>query len=268
MFLPIKFFFMENEIFFYILLYVLGSCLGSLANVIIYRMPEEKSILFPGSHCPHCGKSIRWFDLIPVFSYFILRGKSRCCKKSFSFRYPLNELLLGLLFCGLFFYLGWCWFFLECLIFIFALLCCFWIDFDHYILPDEFTLSGIVIGLIGAYLNPERQILDAVFGILMGGGFFFLTALIYQFLTKREGIGGGDIKLLAWIGAVLGYKAIPFIILVSAITGSVVGLAISYKSKEGLKAVIPYGPFLAFSAVLFIFGGRVWALEYWSLFFA
>ena len=134
------------------------------------------------------------------------------------------------------------------------------------ILPDEFTLSGIVIGLIGAALNPQREFLDAFFGVLMGGGFLWGMAYIYFLFTKQEGMGGGDIKLLAWIGALLGWKAIPFVIMSSAIIGSVVGLFMARKQKAGLKTVIPFGPYLALGAVLYLFGGQTIALWYLDLF--
>ena len=152
-------------------------------------------------------------------------------------------------------YVGISWSLLEYLIFIFGLVVCTFIDLDHMILPDEFTLSGIVIGLLGAALNPHRDFLDALFGVLMGGGFLWGMAYVYYLLTKQEGMGGGDIKLLAWIGALLGWKAIPFVIMSSAIIGSVVGLIAARKQKAGLKTVIPFGPYLALGAILYLFGG-------------
>jgi len=140
------------------------------------------------------------------------------------------------------------------------------IDLDHMILPDKFTLSGIVIGLLGGLLNPERSLLDAVFGLLMGGGFLYAIAYIYFAIRNRDGMGGGDIKLLGWIGAVLGWKSIPFVILFSSLTGSVVGIAVSVKSEAGLKSSIPFGPYLAAAAVVYVLFGREIANWYLSLF--
>ena len=141
------------------------------------------------------------------------------------------------------------------------------IDFDHMILPDEITLGGIVLGLIGAWLNPERLFLDALLGVLFGGRILWLVAYIYFVFTGREGLGGGDIKLLGWLGALLGWKAIPFIILTASISGSVVGLLVSRQKSEGLKTMIPFGPFLALGALLYLFGLKSVGYWYVDLFF-
>ena len=141
------------------------------------------------------------------------------------------------------------------------------IDLDHMILPDEITLGGIVIGFLGAWLNPERQLLDALFGFLFGGGILWAVAYVYYVFTGREGLGGGDIKLLAWLGTLLGWKAIPFILLSGSIFGSMIGLAVSRNRAEGLKTMIPFGPFLAFGALLYLFGLKSVGTWYVDLFF-
>ena len=159
---------------------------------------------------------------------------------------------------------GVSWLTVEYLIFVFGLVIVSFIDLDHLILPDEFTLSGIVIGLIGAALNPERDFMSAFWGVLMGGGFLWTVAYVYFALRKQEGMGGGDVKLLAWIGAVLGWTSVPFVILTSSLVGSVIGLLAARKSGAGLKASIPFGPYLALAALLYIFGGDKigqWYLE-------
>ncbi|WP_347357053.1 prepilin peptidase [Bdellovibrio sp.] len=251
---------------FYVLFFVLGAIFGSFGNVIIYRLPREESIVKPRSHCYSCKTPVKWYDNIPIFSWFILRGRCRKCHAKFSFRYPLVELITAVLFALSYHYAGLSWTLLEYLIFVFGLVVCTFIDIDHMILPDEFTLSGIVIGLVGAALNPQREFLDALFGMLMGGGFLWGMAYVYYLLTKNEGMGGGDIKLLAWIGAILGWKAIPFVIMSSAVIGSVIGLIAARKQKAGLKTVIPFGPYLALGAVLYLFGGETIALWYLDLF--
>lgn len=254
------------DTFFYGLFFILGSIFGSFANVIIYRLPKEESIIRPGSHCYNCKAPVRWFDNIPILSWFMLGGKCRKCGASFSVRYPIVEIITAILFALSYHYAGLSWSLLEYLLFVFGLVVCTFIDLDHMILPDEFTLSGIVIGLVGAALNPQRDFMDAFWGVIMGGGFLWGMAYIYYILTKQDGMGGGDIKLLAWIGALLGWKAIPFVIMTSAIVGSVVGLALAHKQNAGLKTAIPFGPYLALGAVLYLFGGETIALWYLDLF--
>jgi leader peptidase (prepilin peptidase)/N-methyltransferase len=243
----------EFLIFDAIIIFIFGLLLGSFANVIIYRMPEGKSVVVPRSHCQNCGKTVLWYDNIPVLSWIFLKGKCRFCQAKISFRYPIVELLMGFSFCLVFLKLGWSWTLVETLIFVFFGITASFIDLDHFILPDLFTLGGLSAGLLGAAINPERQFLDAISGVLVGGGFLLLVAYGYFWLRGEEGMGGGDIKLLGWIGAVFGWQAIPFVILVSSLLGSVVGILVMIKSKTGLKTQIPFGPYLVFAAILFIF---------------
>jgi leader peptidase (prepilin peptidase) / N-methyltransferase len=250
--------------FWVIMTGVLGLLLGSFANVVIWRLPRDESVVKPRSRCPKCGKMIGWYDNLPVISWLILRAKCRNCKAVIPWRYPLVELVMGGLFAAVFYRCGWTWTTLEYLLFTFGLVTASFIDFDHMILPDEFTLSGIVIGLIGAALNPNREFLPALYGVLMGGGFLWAVAYIYLALRNQDGMGGGDIKLLAWIGAVLGWQSVPFVILASSLVGSLVGLIAMRGSGAGLKASIPFGPYLALAALLYIFGGDQigrWYLE-------
>jgi leader peptidase (prepilin peptidase)/N-methyltransferase len=246
--------------------FIFGAIFGSFSNVIILRLPKGESIVTPRSRCPKCGNPIQWFDNIPLLSWLALRGKCRNCQAPISARYPLVELLMGLAFAGAFYFIGWNWYLIEILIFLFGLITASFIDIDHFILPDVFTLSGIVIGLAGALLNPERSFLDAFLGVFIGGGFLWAIAYFYFVIRKQEGMGGGDIKLLAWIGAVLGWKAIPFVIVASSLIGSVGGMLAALRQKEGMKAVIPFGPYLALGAVLYLFGGEGIAHWYLGLF--
>lgn len=252
--------------FWLVIFFLFGALLGSFANVVIYRLPEGKSVVRPRSRCPACLKQIAWYDNIPVLSWFILQGRCRMCGARFSFRYPVVEFLTAVLFAGAFYVHGFSATFVESVILLWSLVVCTFIDFDHMILPDEFTLSGIVIGLIGAYLNPDRGFLDAVLGVLAGGGFLWFMAWVYFTLTEAEGMGGGDIKLLAWLGAVLGLKAVPFIIIISAVVGTIFGLVIGLRKDSGLKTAIPYGPYLAFAAMVYIFWGQTLARTYWDFF--
>lgn len=253
------------EIWAYGTLFLFGTIFGSFANVVILRLPKGENIAFPASHCTSCGKNIKWYDNVPILSWFILRGKCRSCHAPFSFRYPLVELLMGLAFALSFYFIGWNWYLLEVIIFLFGLITVSFIDIDHFILPDVFTLSGIVIGLAGGLLNPERSFWDAVLGCFLGGGFLWAVAYFYFVFRKEEGMGGGDIKLLAWMGAVLGWKAVPFIIISASLVGTVGGAFAAIQSKKGIKTVIPFGPYLAFGAVLYLFGGdqiAQWYIEF------
>ena len=248
------------------LFFIVGSLFGSFANVVILRLPLGKSVVRPRSHCPKCQHQLQWFELVPIFSWIFLRGKCRNCHAKISWRYPLVEFLTAIAFAGAFIYHGWSFYLLEHIVFIYCLIIVSFVDFDHMILPDTFTLSGIVIGLLGSWINPGRNRLDSVYGVLMGGGFLWAIAYVYFLLRKQEGMGGGDIKLLAWIGAVLGWQAIPFVVLSSSLFGSIVGLAVGLKTKGGMQTVIPFGPYLALSAVLYIFGGYNIGLWYLNLF--
>ncbi len=219
----------------------------------------------PRSKCGSCAKPIAFYDNIPILSWFLLRGKCRNCGAGYSIRYPLVEFIMGALFAGLFLMYGFQWILAEYLILAFGLVIISFIDLDHFIIPDEFSLGGIVVGLIGSLLNPERDFWTAAAGVLMGGGFLWAVAYGYLLIRKEEGMGGGDIKLLAWIGAVLGWVSIPFVILVSSLLGGVIGLLTMSKDK-GLKTTIPFGPFLAAAALLYIFGGSHLAEWYFNLF--
>lgn len=253
------------EIFIF-LGFILGACLGSFANVIIYRLPEGKTIL-GRSCCKNCGKVVPWFHNIPILSYFVLRGKCCFCGKKFSIRYPLVEFVMACLFSIIVYQYELSWITLEYLILTFGLVTASFIDYDHMILPDEITIGGLVLGVIGAAINPERSFWDAMAGILFGGGVLWLVAYIYYVFTGREGLGGGDIKLLAWLGALLGWKAIPFIILSSSVIGSIVGIIISSKKGNTLKTMIPFGPFLVIGSFMYILGLKSIGIWYVQLFF-
>lgn len=246
--------------------FAFGLLWGSFGNVVILRWPKGQSFIWGRSHCPKCEKTIAWYDNIPLISWLILRARCRACGQPISWRYPVVEMVTGLLFAAIFAEYGYSWLTVEYIVFAWGLVVCSVIDLDHMLLPDLFTLSGIVIGLAGAALNPERQFWPALGGVLMGGGFLFAIGYVYQLLRHEEGMGGGDIKLLAWIGAVLGWTSIPFVVMVSSILGSIVGLVLATRSKAGLKSMIPFGPYLALAALLYLFGGEKISLWYIGLF--
>jgi leader peptidase (prepilin peptidase)/N-methyltransferase len=247
---------MHMPLVFYIFAFIFGAVVGSFLNVCIYRLPEEKSVVFPPSACPNCGYQIRWYDNVPIFSFLLLRAKCRSCKTPISWRYPLVEALNGTLTLLLFMKYGPSLPFLALFIFCSSLVVITFIDLDHQIIPDEISLPGIVIGFIFSFFLPWSGWLNSLSGILLGGGSLFLVAWGYEKLTGKEGMGGGDIKLLAMMGGFLGWRSVPFIIFAASLVGSVIGVSTMLIQKKDGKLAIPFGPFLAFGAILYIFYGR------------
>jgi leader peptidase (prepilin peptidase)/N-methyltransferase len=234
---------------------VLGAALGSFLNVLIYRLPEETSIIFPASRCPHCRNAIRFYDNIPVISFILLKGRCRECHEKISFHYPLVELITAVLSLLLFWKFGLTFQYLFSFIFVCALMVITFIDLDHQIIPDVITLPGIPIFFLAAVFAMNLRFLDAFLGFLIGGGFLYGIAIIYEWVTKREGMGGGDIKLLAMIGAFLGWQSLLFVLLVSSLLGAVVGISLMMVKGQDMKYAVPFGPFLSFAAVAYIFFG-------------
>ena len=232
---------------------VLGAIVGSFLNVCIIRLPKEESIITPGSHCPHCNHPIMFYDNIPLISYLLLGGKCRYCKRSISAQYPLVEgttaissLLLFLkwgLSLSYFFYFS----------FVAALIIITVIDLYHQIIPDVISIPGIGVGLLGALIIPHITFFNSLLGILLGGGSLFVVATLYQWLFKREGMGGGDVKLLAMIGAFLGWESVILTILLSSLIGSITGIIIIALKGKDFKYAIPFGPFLSLGAVIALF---------------
>lgn len=236
--------------------FVAGAAVGSFLNVCICRLPKDESVVFPPSRCPRCGYSIRWYDNIPLLSYLALRGRCRRCRARISPRYLLVEALNALLALLLFLRFGPTLTFLVLFLFCSALVVVTFIDLEHQIIPDEISLPGIVVGFLCSFILPWQSWLGSLLGILLGGGSLLLVASAYHRLTGKEGMGGGDIKLLAMMGAFLGWKAVPFIIFTSSLAGSVIGISLMLIRKQDSRLAIPYGPYLAFGALLYIFYGR------------
>jgi leader peptidase (prepilin peptidase)/N-methyltransferase len=243
--------------------FLFGAVVGSFLNVCICRMPKEESVVMPPSHCPLCNYQIRWYDNIPIISYLLLRGKCRGCGAHISLQYPLVELLNGLLTLALFLKFGLSVTFVALFLFCSSLVVITFIDLEHQIIPDEISLPGIVIGFAFSFFLPWQSWLNSLLGILLGGGSLLLVAYAYQWLTGKDGMGGGDIKLLAMMGAFLGWKSVLFIVFASSLIGSVFGITIMLVQKKDSKLAIPFGPYLAFGAVLYIFYGR--QLIHWYL---
>ena len=247
---------------------LLGAVVGSFLNVVILRLPEENaSIVFPGSHCPQCMQPLRWFDNIPIISYLMLRGRCRTCKQAISMQYPLVELAMAVLATLLAFRFAYSFEFVLYFIFFAALLVIIFIDFHHQIIPDRISLPGILIGFAASFFNDQVTWQQSGLGIVLGGGVLYAVASGYFLLTKREGMGGGDIKLLAMIGAFLGWQSLLYVIFSSSVAGSVVGIAAMIKQKKGGQTRIPFGPFLALGAMTYLlFDRQITAI--WEMYLA
>ena len=256
---------MSLPIIFYIFAFIFGATVGSFLNVCICRLPKGVSIVFPPSHCTRCDYKIRFYDNIPVISYLLLGGKCRSCREPISVQYPVVELLNGLLTLFLFVRFGPTLAFAVLFLLCSALVVITFIDLEHQIIPDVISLPGIVAGFACSFFIPGFGWFNSLTGILLGGGSLLLVAYGYHFLTGKEGMGGGDIKLLAMLGAFLGWKSVPFIIFAASLAGSVIGVSIMFAKGKDSKLAIPFGPFLAFGAVLYIFFGPQMITWYLSL---
>jgi len=251
----------DLELFLRILFFISGAMSGSFLNVCIIRLPQEKSVVFPGSHCTKCQKPIRWFDNIPIISYFLLGGKCRDCGARFSIRYPLIELLTALTFLEFYLYFGLTWLLLPYLLMVSGFIVGTFVDLEHRILPDEVTLGGAIVGLILSGLIPQLHATDswiwslgqAGLGILVGGGLIYLMGLFGEWVFKKEAMGGGDVKLLAMIGAFLGWEYAILSFFLAPFFGSIVGIIEKIRTKD---STIAYGPYLVIGALVSLFWGK------------
>jgi len=220
----------------------------------------------PGSSCPNCNHKLSWWENIPVLSFLILRGKCSSCNSGISFQYPAVELLTAATAVALWFKYGWSLRFLVMSLFSAALIVVSFIDLAHQIIPDIISLPGIVIGIVASLFSQENAWVDSLLGAIIGGGILYLVTWAYYLLTGKIGMGGGDIKLLAMIGAFLGWKSLPAVIFLSAVSGSIIGLLVISFNRAGRDYKIPFGPFLAFAAeVQVLYGKHIYNL-YWSFF--
>ena len=244
---------------------IFGALVGSFLNVCIVRLPKEESIVTPGSHCPQCNKPIKFYDNIPLISYLVLGGKCRYCNKPISLQYPLIEGITALSSFLLFVKFGATLTYLFYFSFISALIVITVIDLYHQIIPDVISIPGIGVGLLGSLIIRYITFPNSLIGVLVGGGSLFLVATLYQWFFKREGMGGGDVKLLAMIGGFLGWKSVILTILLSSFIGSIVGIVIMLLKGKDFKYAIPFGPFLSLGAVISLFYGEALISWYFGL---
>jgi leader peptidase (prepilin peptidase) / N-methyltransferase len=242
-------------------LFIVGACVGSFMNVCIHRLPQEgMSIVKPASHCPSCRVPLRWYDNIPLVSYVLLRGKCRSCQSPISVRYVIVEALTAFLFVEFFILFGctpryFLYVYLVC-----SLIVATFIDFKHQIIPDEINLAGGIVALVVSFFFPEVQGVStklaglgfSFLGLLVGGVSMYATGMLGALIFRKESMGGGDVKFMAMLGAVLGWKLVLLTYFIAPFFGSVVGLYAKYIQKQD---IIPYGPFLSCGAVISLLWG-------------
>jgi leader peptidase (prepilin peptidase)/N-methyltransferase len=263
-----------------VFVFVLGAIIGSFLNVCIYRIPRDASIVRPGSRCPACAVPILYYDNIPLISYMALLGRCRKCGATIAIRYPLVELITAGLFVVFYRVLGLSLELPVSLAFASLLIVISFIDLDHLIIPDILSLGGLVLGVALSFFRPSFGYTDSLGGVLagagllkglpeslvrvatslggvlLGAGILFAIAKSYELVRKREGMGGGDIKLLGMIGAFCGFEGVIFSLVSGSLMGTLVGLPLTLIRGEGMKYALPFGPFLSLGALLYLIAGN------------
>lgn len=278
----------ENQAFFVVLAGIVGLCVGSFLNVVIYRLPRMMeaewkqqcaelqgsqcvadspplSLARPGSACPHCGHAIRAYENIPVVSYLFLRGKCSACKQGISIRYPLIEAVTGMLSAFAAGYFGFGFAALGAVFLLWALVALTMIDFDTQLLPDSITLPLLWLGLAFNLASVFTSLSSAVVGAMVGYLALWSVFWLFKLATGKEGMGYGDFKLLAALGAWLGWQMLPAIILLSSVVGAVVGISLIIFAKRGRNVPIPFGPYLATAGAIALFWGHQLTAQYLNL---
>ena len=269
----------ESPPFFIILAGLIGLLVGSFLNVVIYRLPKimerewrlqcaelieqhedtpqsKFNLIVPRSACPHCGHQLGALENIPLISYLVLRGKCRQCRTPISIRYPLVEALS----CALSAYAAWHFGFglaaLGAILFIWALIALTFIDFDTQLLPDDITLPLLWLGIFFNIFNTFTTLNDAIVGAMTGYLVLWSVYWLFKLVTGKEGMGYGDFKLLAAIGAWLGWSVMPLVIMLSSVVGAVVGITLIIATRHGRNIPIPFGPYLAGGGLIALFWGE------------
>ncbi len=252
---------MDIDILAGIFIFIIGAMTGSFLNVCIVRLPLDKSVVFPGSHCVACSTPIKWYDNIPLISWLLLRGRCRECKEKISFRYWLVEFLTAVTF-----YLFYRHFGLQAvlgpyLVMVSGFIVAVFVDFEHRIIPDEVSIGGMIAGLVFSLIIPELHAAKTPFlgvgfsllGILVGGGTIYLMGVIGDFVFKKETMGGGDVKLMGMVGAFLGWKLALLTFFLAPFFGAGFGIVEKIRTKD---STIAYGPFLIMGALVSLFWGE------------
>jgi leader peptidase (prepilin peptidase)/N-methyltransferase len=242
-----------------------GAFIGSFLNVCIYRMPRGKSIVWPPSACPHCGRHLPWFENVPILGYAMLGGRCRTCRGPIGLQYLVVEAATALLFTFAWWQYGPSALLVSRLMFGCALIVLFGIDLEHHLLPNAITLPGILVGFAFSFVTePGWQ--ASLAGILLGGGVLYGIAEAYYRVRREEGLGMGDVKMLAMIGAFLGWKLALVTLMMASFSGSVVGVMLILLGRGDMKYALPFGTFLSMGAALAATAGPgllEWYSGYW-----
>ena len=234
---------------------LIGLCVGSFLNVVIARLPSGRNIAYPGSACPHCRTAIAWYDNLPVLSYFVLNGHCRTCRSAISWRYPLLEIVCGILFAAAYLRFGPGFQLAGALVLLSVLIAITGIDFDHQIIPDVLSIPGIALGLLVSLGPGALGWRDSVMGVALGGGVFIVIIVASSLVLGQPGMGVGDVKLGAMLGAFLGWKLVLLSILLSVLVGGPVAATLLATGRKGRKDPLPFGPFLALGGLISLFWG-------------
>jgi leader peptidase (prepilin peptidase) / N-methyltransferase len=245
---------------------ILGLCVGSFLNVCIHRLPRHESLVRPPSRCPKCGRQLSWFDNIPVLSWLALRGRCRRCGAGIAFRYPLVEIVTA----ALWILIAWTTppgaLLASRLVLATGLIVLFMIDLEHHILPNVITLPGIAVGFLFSLFAPPGPI-ASLLGIALGAGILYAIAAGYFLLRGEEGMGMGDVKMLAMLGAFLGWRAVLLTLVLSSFAGAIVGVLLMAGSRRNLQYALPFGTFLAMGALVAMLSGNAiidWYLGFYQ----
>jgi leader peptidase (prepilin peptidase)/N-methyltransferase len=241
-----------------------GLIVGSFLNVCIHRLPLGESVVWPASRCPNCRTALKPYDNIPVIGYLLLKGRCRSCAAPISLRYPIVELLTLTVFVAAYLFYPPA-LMVQRIVFGCAMIVLFFVDLEHHRLPNEITLPGIIVGFVCSFFMPPGWI-SSLLGILVGGGSLWLMGTLWILIRHEEGMGFGDVKMLAMIGAFLGWQLMMATLFVSTILGSLIGLGLIAARKGNLKTALPFGCFLAIGAVLASTGGD-YAMRWYLSFF-
>jgi leader peptidase (prepilin peptidase) / N-methyltransferase len=256
---------MTTETLTLVVLALIGASIGSFLNVCIYRLPRRESLVWPASHCTSCGRTLAWYENVPIIGWLALRGRCRTCGERISIVYPVVEVVTAVIFvCGYLIY-GWTPILAVRLAFACAMIVLFVIDLQHQILPNVITVPGIVIGFILSFFLPPGW-LSSLLGIALGGGVLLLIMEAYARARGFEGLGMGDVKMLAMIGAFLGWPLMLLTLVLGSLAGSVIGVGLMATRRGGMKTALPFGTFLAVGALVAAVTGDAILRWYLSLY--